>query len=244
MKKILPISYLFLILVLIFSENSIALTNDEATNILKELFRTEFKILEIKETPFEGFWEVVAEVGQEKMVIYINKDLRYIFHGQLLDRQTKRNLTHERLKELRKVDVSAFPLENAIQMGEGKQRLYIFTDPECYFCFQLHQELKLTKEIQAFLFLYPLRPTSYEKAKSIWCSQNRLSALEEVYQGKELKSPSCDMRPIDKNIELGRRLLIDSTPTIILQNGKIIEGYAYPNTLENILKSSSSSNSQ
>ena len=121
MKKILPISYLFLILVLIFSENSFALTNDEAANILKELFRKEFKILEIKETPFEGFWEVVAEVGQEKMVIYVNKDLRYIFHGQLLDRQTKRNLTHERLKGLRKVDVSTFPLENAIQMGEGKQ---------------------------------------------------------------------------------------------------------------------------
>jgi thiol:disulfide interchange protein DsbC len=238
MKKISFIFYLFLTLALFFTENSLALTNDEATHILKELFRAEFKILEIKEAPWEGFWEVGAEVGQDKVVIYVSKDLRYIFVGQLLDHRTKRNLTHERLKELRKVDVSTFPLENAIQMGEGKQKLYIFTDPECHFCFQLHQELKLTKEIQAFIFLYPLRPASYEKAKSIWCSQNRLSSLEEVYEGKELKPSSCDTRPIDKNIEFGKRLLIDSTPTIILQNGKIIEGYAYPNTLENILKSS------
>jgi thiol:disulfide interchange protein DsbC len=242
MKTILIISCL--LLVLLVSTNSIALTNDEAANILKELFRTEFKILEIKETPFEGFWEVVTESGQEKMIVYIHKNLRYIIHGQLFDRQIKRNLTFERQKELRKVDVSTLPLENAIQMGEGKRKLYVFTNPECYFCFQLHEELKQMKDIEAFFFLYPLSPTSYEKAKSIWCSQNKVSALEEAYQGKELKSPSCDTRSVDKNIEFGKRLLIDSTPTIILQNGKIIEGYPYPNTLENILKSSSGSNSQ
>jgi hypothetical protein len=40
-------------------------------------------------------------------------------------------------------------------------------------------------------------------------------------------------------MEFGKRLLIDSTPTLLFQNGKMIEGFASPNTLENLLKSNS-----
>ncbi len=239
MKRIMIIVTLFSFMIFILFGNSLALTNEEATHILKELIKTEFKILEIKEAPLEGFWEVVSEKGQERVIIYIDKNLRFIIHGQILDRQIKRNLTLDRLKEVRRVDPSSLSLENAIPMGEGKRKLYVFTDPECYFCFQLHEELKQIKDLEAFFFLYPLTPASYEKAKSIWCSQDKVRALEETYQGKELRSPSCNTSPIDKNMELGKRLLIDSTPTLLFQNGKIMEGYPSPNTLENLLKTNS-----
>jgi thiol:disulfide interchange protein DsbC len=236
MKGMRLLMTLLLILPPLFFVNSFALTNEEATNILKELVQTEFKILEIKEAPLEGFWEVVVEARREKVIFYIHKNLRYIFQGQILDRQTKRNLTLDRIKDFRRVNLSSLPLGNAIPMGEGKRKLYVFTDPQCHFCFQLHEELKQIKDLQAFFFLYPLTPDSYEKAKSIWCSQDKRRALEETYQGKELRSPSCDTSPIDKNMEFGKRLLIDSTPTLLFQNGKMIEGYASPNTLENLLK--------
>jgi thiol:disulfide interchange protein DsbC len=239
MKGMRLLMTLLLVLPPLFFGDSLALTNEEATNILKELIKTEFKILEIREAPLEGFWEVVSEVGHERMIIYIHKNLRFIIHGQILDRQIKKNLTLDRLKDFRRVDPSGLPLENAIPMGEGKRKLYVFTDPQCYFCFQLHEELKQIKDLQTFFFLYPLTPASYEKAKSIWCSQDKVRALEETYQGKELRSPFCDTSPIDKNMEFGKRLLIDSTPTLLFQNGKMIEGFASPNTLENLLKSNS-----
>jgi len=223
----------------LFFENVFALTNEEAINILKELVQTEFKILEIKEAPLESFWEVVVEARQEKVIFYIHKNLRYIFQGQVLDRQIKRNLTLDRIKDFRKVNPSSLSLENAIPMGEGKRKLYVFTDPQCHFCFQLHEELKQIKDLRAFFFLYPLTPASYEKAKSIWCSQDKVRALEETYQGKVLRPPSCDTSPIDKNMEFGKRLLIDSTPTLLFQNGKMVEGFASPNTLENLLNSNS-----
>jgi len=239
MKRILLLISLLLFLIHLPFENSFALTNEEATNILKELIGKEFKILEIREAPLEGFWEVASEIGQERMIIYIHKNLRFIIHGQIVDRQIKRNLTLNRLKDFRRVEPSTLPLENAIPMGEGQRRFYVFTDPQCYFCFQLHEELKQIKDLQVFFFLYPLTPASYGKAKSIWCSQDKMRALEETYQGKELSSSPCDTRPIDKNMELGKRLLIDSTPTLLFQNGKIVEGYVSPNTLENLLKSNS-----
>jgi thiol:disulfide interchange protein DsbC len=239
MKGMRLLMTLLLIFFPLFFGNVFALTNEEATNILKELVQTEFKILEIKEAPVEGFWEVVVEVRQEKVIFYIHKNLRYIFQGQVLDRQIKRNLTLDRIKDFRRVNPSRLSLENAIPMGEGKRKLYVFTDPQCHFCFQLHEELKQVKDLQAFFFLYPLTPDSYEKAKSIWCSQDKVRALEETYQGKVLRSPYCDTSPIDKNMEFGKRLFIDSIPTLLFQNGKMVESYVSPNTLENLLKSNS-----
>jgi thiol:disulfide interchange protein DsbC len=239
MKRIMITATLFYFLPLLLFGNSFALTNGEATQLLKELIQTEFKILEIKEAPLESFWEVVVEARQEKVIFYIHKNLRYIFQGQVLDRQIKRNLTLDRIKDFRKVNPSSLSLENAIPMGEGKRKLYVFTDPQCHFCFQLHEELKQIKDLRAFFFLYPLTPASYEKAKSIWCSQDKVRALEETYQGKVLRPPSCDTSPIDKNMEFGKRLLIDSTPTLLFQNGKMVEGFASPNTLENLLNSNS-----
>jgi thiol:disulfide interchange protein DsbC len=218
--------------------NSFALTTEEATSILKDMFKTEFKILGIREAPWEGLWEVVAEVGQDRMIIYIDKNLKFVITGQILDRQTKRNLTMDRLKEFRKVDAHRLPLENAISMGDGKRKLYVFTDPQCHFCSQLHEELKLVKDLRTFFFLFPLNPTSYEKAKSIWCSQDRLKALEESFQGKEPGPASCNASAIDRNLELGRHLLITSTPTLLFESGKVVEGYLLPDALENLLKSS------
>jgi len=227
----------FLILSLLYG-NSFALTNEEAASILKDMFKTEFKILAIREAPWKGLWEVVAEVGQDRMIIYIDKDLKFIISGQILDRQTKRNLTMDRLKEFRKVDIHRLPLENAISMGDGKRKLYVFTDPQCHFCSQLHEELKLVKDLQTFFFLFPLNPVSYEKAKSIWCSQDRLKALEESFQGKQPGPASCNASAIDQNLELGKHLLITSTPTLLFESGKVVEGYLLPDALENLLESS------
>lgn len=236
MKRMMMTVILFSSLILPLFGKSLALTNEEASPLLKEFIKTEFRILEIREAPLEGFWEVVMEIGQERTIIYIDKNLRFIVHGRILDRQMKRDMTRERLKDFRRVEPSALPLENAIPMGQGKRKVYVFTDPQCHFCFQLHEELKQINDLQTFFFLYPLTPASYEKAKAIWCSQDKLKALEETYQGKELRSPSCNTGPIDKNMELAKRLLVESTPTLLFQNGKMMEGYTASDALENLLK--------
>jgi thiol:disulfide interchange protein DsbC len=230
---------IILISTLLLCENSDALTRNEASHILKEIIKTEFRILEIREAPLEGFWEVVAEIGKEKKIVYIHKNLRFIISGQILDRQTKKDLTLERWKEFRRVEVSSLSLENAIPMGEGERKLYVFTDPGCHLCFQLHEELKQIKNVQTFLFLYPLNPKSYKKAKAVWCSKNRIKALEDSYQGKELPSLSCDTKSVDNNIEFGKHLFFQSTPTLIFQNGRIMEGYTFSGKLESLLQSNS-----
>ncbi len=237
LKRIGIVTVLVFLGMSLLQGDGFALTREEATGILKEWMKAEFKILDIKEAPMEGFWEVVSEVGQDRMIFYLDKSLKFIITGQILDRQSKRNLTLDRLKEFRRVDPHRLPLENAITMGNGKRKLYVFTDPQCHFCSQLHEELKLAEDLQTFFFLFPLTQASYEKSKSIWCSQDKLKALEESYNGKDLPPSSCDASVIDKNLELGKHLFITSTPTLLFQSGKVNEGYLMPDALEILLKS-------
>jgi hypothetical protein len=70
MKRKLLLSGLISVSAFFIFTNASALNREEATDILKELIKTEFKILEIREAPLEGFWEVVSEIGQERMIIY------------------------------------------------------------------------------------------------------------------------------------------------------------------------------
>ena len=237
MRRMSMLTTLVSLILFLLYGHSFAFTNEEATSILKDMFNAEFKILAIREAPWEGLWEVVGEVRQDRTIVYIDKNLKFVITGQILDRQTKRNLTIDRLKEFRRVDAHRLPLENAISMGEGKRKLYVFTDPQCHFCSQLHEELKQVKDLQTFFFLFPLNATSYEKAKSIWCSQDKLKALEESFQGKEPGPSSCNASAIDRNLELGRHLLITSTPTLLFESGKVVEGYLLPDALENLLTS-------
>ena len=239
MKKIRILSCLILILTPLLWGNAYGLTREEASYTLKEFIKTEFNILEIREAPLEGFWEIVTEVGKEKTIVYLHKNLRFVLLGRILDLQAKKDLTLERWKDFRRVEISSLPLENAITMGEGKRKLYVFTDPECHFCFQLHETLKQMKNIQTFFFLYPLTPNSYKKATSIWCSPDRIKTLEEAYQGKELPFLPCDTKSVDKNIELGKRLNFQTTPILIFQNGKMIEGYTSSENFESLLESNS-----
>ncbi len=104
MRRRVMTATLFSLLILVSLGKSLALTNEKVSPLLKELIETEFRILEIREAPPEGFWEVVTEIGQEKIIFYIHKNLRFIVHGQILDRQIKRNITLDRLRDFRRVD--------------------------------------------------------------------------------------------------------------------------------------------
>jgi thiol:disulfide interchange protein DsbC len=59
----------------------------------------------------------------------------------------------------------------------------------------------------------------------VWCSPDRAKAwLELALQHKRpAAEASCD-NPVEKNLELGRALRVNSTPTLILANGERIAG--------------------
>ncbi len=87
--------------------------------------------------------------------------------------------------------------------------------------------VKERKDIVFYIKLVPLvkiHPQAYEKAKAIVC-ENSMKLLEDAYEKRPLPAAKCSGSSVDKNLELVKKLGINSLPTMVLPDGKIIKGF-------------------
>lgn len=189
------------------------------------------KIQNISKTPYAGLYEVFLD-GQ---IIYTDDSFNFlIVEGRLVDPKNKRDLTAERMDELTRVDFASLPLDKAIKVvkGSGSRKLVVFSDPDCPYCKKLEQkDLVGITDVTIYTFLYPLEslhPDAANKSRAIWCAPDRSKAWQEwILNGQLPKGTASCEAPIDDVAELGSRLGITSTPTLIFANGKRLLG-AYP----------------
>ncbi|MFQ5779168.1 MAG: DsbC family protein [Nitrospiria bacterium] len=159
-------------------------------------------------------------------VLYLDGSGRYLFTGDLYDLVTQENLTEARRAGLRRIDFDELPLSDAILYRRGRHRIAVFADPDCPFCRKLHPELE-GLDAEVYIFLYPLtdlHPLAYRKSVSAWCSTDRIRAIDTLMAGESIPVRDCD-HPVDRTLRLAGRLGLRATPTIILGDGKVIEGY-------------------
>lgn len=207
-----------------------SITKEEATTLLKEIIPNA-TIIEVKNSPFKGFWEVDIETGGKKGLLYVDFSKKYIFAGSIIDIKAKRNLSQERFTELNRIDVASIPLDDALILGskDAKHKIIVFDDPDCPFCAKLHQEMKKVveerKDIAFYLKMYPLKihPNAYEKAKAIVCEKS-IALLEDAFAKKEIPKAKCETKVIDENIKLAERLGISGTPAMVFPNGNLVSG--------------------
>jgi thiol:disulfide interchange protein DsbC len=189
------------------------------------------KVVGISQAQAKGLWEISIQKDGKKGILYLDFSKRFLILGQIVELKTSKNITQERFLELNKVDVSRIPLDDSLLMGSksAKYKVIVFTDPDCPFCAKLHKELQKVlekrKDIAFYIKLFPLpnHKDAYWKARSIQCSKS-LKLLEENFEGKAPPQPSCETSVIEKNISLGREIGVNSTPTIILPDGRLIPG--------------------
>lgn len=107
------------------------LSIEEAAMLLKEIIPNA-KIIEIKNSPFKGLWEVDIETGGKKGLLYVDFSKKFLFAGSIVDIKAKRNLSQERFTELNRVDVASIPLDDALILGskEAKHKIIVFDDPD------------------------------------------------------------------------------------------------------------------
>ena len=136
---------------------------------------------------------------------------------------------------MRKVDFSSLPRSDAIKISEGRRAIAIFTDPDCPYCKKLHAELGKLKDVAVYIFLFPISDEGRRKSIQIWCSEDRVKALDSAFNGGKLRASLCEGHPIDRNVSLGQRLFITGTPTIITDRGEFINGYVKADVIEKAL---------
>ncbi|MEW6218221.1 MAG: DsbC family protein [Thermodesulfobacteriota bacterium] len=205
------------------------LSKPDAEKLLKDMVS---EVLTVQDSEVPGLWMVEVRQNDRKFPVYIDYSKRFVVSGNVIRIATQENLTREKVIEMNRVDVSQIPLEDALVLGsrQAANRIIVFDDPECSYCQKLQPEMQAVvaqrPDIAFYIKMFPLQshPTAYDKAKAIVCAAS-LGLLEDSLAGKPIPAATCAGEAVDQNIALGARLRINSTPTLILGDGRVIPGF-------------------
>lgn len=175
------------------------------------------KISNIQKTEMQGLYS--ANLDQQ--IIYVGEDGQHMFVGSMIRLKDQKNLTKDLVLGQNSIDWNQLPLKDAIKTvkGSGEHVLAVFSDPNCPYCKQLEPELDKLKDVTIYTFIYPLKPQSIVVSRQVWCAPNQSYSWKKlIQQGVRPTVASC-ANPIDRNLELGKRLGFNGTPTLIFANG-------------------------
>ncbi len=196
------------------------------------------KVQSVAKTPYAGLYEVLVEGPQ---LIYSDDKAKYVFMGAVLDLDAQKNLTEERMQKLTAVKFDTLPLGDAIKVvkGNGSRKIAVFSDADCPYCKKFEQELVNVTDITVYNFLMPLEqlhPDAGKKSRQIWCAPDKAKAWDDwMMKGTLPKNDgSCD-NPVAKTVQLGQKLGVQGTPTIIFADGRRVPGMVPAAKLEQLL---------
>jgi thiol:disulfide interchange protein DsbC len=198
----------------------------------------------ITPAPFPGFYQVIAS-GQ---LVYVSADGKYMMNGDLIDVASKKNLNGAGWARFRKAELAKVPAADRIVFAppHPKYTVTVFTDVSCGYCRALHQHIAdFNKEGIAVEYLaWPRdgvtgedgRPTAiYKEMVSVWCAADRQAAFSAAKQGKAPKSATCT-NPVKDEFDLGLKLGVTGTPTVLAEDGSVIGGYLTPEDMLEAVK--------
>jgi thiol:disulfide interchange protein DsbC len=190
---------------------------------------TTINVEAVEKTPIEGIYEIVANKGS--IIFYYAPKSELIIFGEIYDKN-KKSLTQEKRDQLQAQKLADIPLDKAIKIGTGKNKVIEFTDPDCPYCRQAAQYFK-DKNVTKYVYLIPiirLHPKAEEKAKYILAAEDKAKAYYEVMSGAKDKD-DLDSQKISKDVNaiyqaqqsIGNTIGITGTPVFWI-NGKYVQG--------------------
>lgn len=189
---------------------------------------SEISITELKPAPIPGLYEMVFG----SRITYVSADGKYMFTGELIDLENRSNLTAIRRGGLILKSIEAMGESNMIVIGpaKAKRTLTVFTDVDCPYCARLHNEVpKLTQAgVKVRYLLYPRagkETETYKRAVAVWCAKDRVQAVGVAKSGGKLEMKTCG-NPVDQHVRLGQEVGVEGTPTLVLDDGRVVPGYA------------------
>jgi thiol:disulfide interchange protein DsbC len=188
----------------------------------------------LRRTPISG----LLEASRDLDVLYISTDGTYILEGDIFHVQASVNISEEVRKRARadlmaKIDRASFVTYSA---DDPKHEVYIFTDPDCGFCRQMHQRMEEYNALGITVH-YAAFPragagsNSYRVLTSIWCSDERQSQMDKAKLRQPVEPFDCPNAPVMSQFRLAQALGASGTPTVVLADGSIIPGYIEPERL-------------
>ncbi len=216
------------------------------TNTLEKLAKEagrKIPLDNLQTTPIKGLLQITSGLN----IFYVTVDGRYLILGEVLDTTKDKNnwsLTEQAARKLRMQVLAAIDVKDMIVFpATGKKigAVTIFTDIDCPYCHKLQENIKDYTDagIEIRYLAFPrsgLKSSSFEKAISVWCSKDRPRDYALAVAGKEISNDQCSDNPVAMEFELGQKMGINGTPTIILENGVKLGGLVDAKTLVKAIK--------
>lgn len=187
----------------------------------------------ISETPING----VLMVQIQGDIVYATADGKYLIQGRVIDMDTREDLTESAKSAVRKELIDGADRSGQITFApeEPVYELMVFTDIDCGYCRKLHAQMAEYNE-QGIAISYLAFPRagigsrSYEKAVSVWCSEDQQDAMTQAKLGADPDPLQCD-NPIAEQYQLGQQLGVTGTPALLTSSGQLIPGFVPPQQL-------------
>lgn len=179
-------------------------------------------------TDMEGIYWVSAE-GLPSF--FTDKSGKHIIQGQIISvggevpvdisSPLVARTAQETLKNVDKSEMIIYPAT-----GATKSVIYSFTDADCPYCTKLHEEIDdiNARGIEVRYLAWPRNQQSIPKMEAIWCSEDRIAAMDQAKMGANVQAPTCD-NPVAEHMALGASLGVRGTPAIFTESGEQVGGY-------------------
>jgi thiol:disulfide interchange protein DsbC len=209
------------------SDKPLALSKEGAQvkNLLEQKFDG-VSVSSVVKSPYGALYEVMFD----DQIVYTDAKVTFVMVGNLYDTATKKNMTDAKMRELSRVAFDSLPLDLAMKKvkGNGSRRLAIFSDADCPFCARLEKELNGIDNVTIYTFLYPidqLHPDAARKSKMIWCAPDKVKAWDTFFASGTLpdNKGDCDT-PLAATHDLGQKLKVNATPTMVFADGSVVPG--------------------
>ncbi len=212
---------------------SLALTPEES---LKKNFPG-IAVDGVAPSPVPGLYEVTSG----RQIFYYSPEAESIVGGPIV-LKGNRNVTAEKQRELEQKHLAAMaakardlPLDKALKIGSGKNRVIEITNPDCSFCRKAAQFFAGRKDVTRYIFFYPpdASKPAEEKVRYIFCAGDRAKAYEQAMTGKldDRKFKVCKSGGVDELVRVHKgeaaRLGVTGTPFFLI-NGQPVFGANIP----------------
>jgi len=171
------------------------------------------------------------ELERDSDLLYISPDGKYLLLGDLIDLDTRTNLTEAWRGKNATEKINAVGEENMIVMGpkDAKRTITVFTDVDCPYCAKLHTEVpELTASgVKVRYLMFPragIQSETYRRSVAVWCAADRVKAVGIAKAGGKIEMKTCP-NPVEQHYRLGLALGVQGTPTIFLDDGRRLGGY-------------------
>ncbi|ABR74871.1 bifunctional protein-disulfide isomerase/oxidoreductase DsbC [Actinobacillus succinogenes] len=190
--------------------------------------------IEIKPSPIKG----VKAVDTEEGILYVSEDGKYVLQGKLFE-----------LTDKGPVDMTAKSLMGTVESYKNSMIVYpakqekhvvtVFFDTSCVYCHKMHEQIKeyndLGITVRYLAFPRGGMDENAHRMEAVFTAQDKVQAFNDAENGnypKQLKMPDV----VKKHYELGVKMGVRGTPSIVTANGELIGGYLPPAQLLAVLE--------